>query len=175
MKRLSILAAGLSIFALGCGSSSPTASTANPTTVKFTAALLPANEVPPVTNAEINGSGNAVITFNLTRDGSGNITAATADFAVQLAGYPPSTPVVAAHIHNGPAGVSAGVLVGSGITAGDGIVLANGSGSFTRTGITQNMDPAHVNDMIANPANYYFNVHSASNPSGFSRGQMVKQ
>jgi hypothetical protein len=177
MKRLSILAAGLSILAMGCGSSSPTTSTTsttNPTTVKFIAALLPSNEVPAVTNAEVNGSGTANITFNLTRDASGNITAATADFAVSLAGYPPNTPVNAAHIHPGAAGVAGGVLVSLGLTAGANI-LANGSGSFAVTGVTNNMDPAHATDMINNPSQYYFNVHSTLNPGGFSRGQLVKQ
>jgi ABC-type Fe3+-hydroxamate transport system substrate-binding protein len=176
MKRLSILAAGLSILAMGCGStSSPTTSSSNPTTVKFAAALLPANETPAMPNAsEANGSGTATITFNLTRDASGTITAATADFAVSLAGYPPNTPVNAAHIHNGPAGVAAGVFVSLGLTPGANI-LANGSGSFSVTGITNNMSPANAQDMINNPSQYYFNVHSTLNPGGFSRGQLVKQ
>jgi hypothetical protein len=174
MKRLSILAAGLSILAIGCGSKSPTTSTANPTTVKFTAALLPSNEVPAVTNAEAVGSGSANITFNLTRDAAGNITSATADFAVLLAGFPPNTPANIAHIHPGAAGVAGPVLVNTGLVAGQ-VVLTNGSGSFTRTGITNNMDPAHAQDMINNPSQYYFNVHSTMNPGGFARGQLVKQ
>jgi len=176
MKRLTVLVAGLTVLAIGCGSNStPTSSTSNPTTVKFTAALLPINEVPAITNAENSGSGSATITFNLTRDGSGNITAATADFTVALAGFPPNTPVNAAHIHPGAAGVAGGVLVSTGLVAGE-VVLANGSGGFTKTGVTSpNLDPAHVQDMINNPQNYYFNVHSVLNSGGFARGQMVKQ
>ena len=175
MKRLSLLVAGLTILAVGCGSKSPTsATTTNPNTVKFTASLLPSNEVPAITNAEAVGSGTAAITLNLTRDASGNITAANADFAVQLAGFPPNTTLTAAHIHPAAAGTNGPALISLGLTSGE-IVLASGSGSFTKTGITNNLDAARAQDIINNPANYYFNVHSTLNGGGFARGQLVKQ
>ena len=175
MRRLSLLVAALTILAIGCGSKSPTSATStNSNTVKFTAALLPTNEVPAITNADASGSGTATVTFNLTRDASGNITAATSDFVVNLAGFPAPTTLTGAHIHHAAAGTNAGVLVNTGIATGD-VVLASGTGSFTRTGITSGMDPANALDMINNPANYYFNVHSTINTGGFARGQLVKQ
>src|SRR5205809_7657565 len=111
MKRLSLLVVGLTILAIGCGSKSPTSATSNPNQVKFTAALLPSNEVPAITNADASGSGSVTITFNLTRDASGNITAATSDFVVNLAGFPAPTTLTGAHIHHAAAGTNAGVLV----------------------------------------------------------------
>jgi hypothetical protein len=173
MKRLLILGVAFLLVA-GCGSKSTTAPS-NSNQVRFVATLLPANEVnPSVTNAEASGNGLATITFNLTRDSAGAITAANADFLVTLNGFPANTPVNLAHIHPGAAGVNGGALVSLGLVAGD-VVLASGTGNFTRTGITSNLDPARAQDIINNPANYYFNVHSASNPSGFARGQLVKQ
>jgi hypothetical protein len=35
-------------------------------------------------------------------------------------------------------------------------------------------DPAFVQQIINNPSAFYFNVHSPSNPGGFSRGQLVR-
>jgi hypothetical protein len=172
MKRLLILGAAF-VLAVGCGSKSPT-TPSNPNQVKFTAALLPSNEVPAITNAEAGGNGLATITFNLTRDAGGTITAANADFLVTLNSFPANTPVTAAHIHPAPAGQNGSALVSLGITSGE-IVLATGTGNFTKTGITSNLDPARAQDIINNPANYYFNVHSVINGGGFARGQLVKQ
>jgi hypothetical protein len=173
MKRLITLGAVI-LLAVGCGSKTPTTPSTNPTQVKFTAALLPANETPPITNAEASGNGLATITFNLTRDAAGAITAATADFLVTMNGFPANTTVTAAHIHPGAAGVAGGAQVSLGLGSGE-IVLANGNGNFTKTGITNGLSPAQAQDIINNPANYYFNIHSTLNGSGFARGQLVKQ
>src|SRR5215217_703231 len=97
MKRLLTLGA-VFLLVTGCGSKTPTASS-NANQVRFLATLLPSNEVPAITNAEAGGNGNATITFNLTRDAGGAITAATADFLVTLNSFPANTPVTAAHIH----------------------------------------------------------------------------
>jgi hypothetical protein len=172
MKHLLILGVAF-LFVTGCGSNNTTAPS-NSNQVKFVATLLPANEVPAITNAEASGNGLATITFNLTRDAGGTITAANADFLVTLNGFPANTPVNAAHIHPAPAGQNGSALVSLALVPGD-IVLASGTGNFTRTGITNNLDPARAQDIINNPANYYFNVHSAINAGGFARGQLVKQ
>src|ERR1700682_4641686 len=105
MTRLSILAAAFSILAIGCGSS-PTTSTANPTQVKFTAALLPSNEGPPITNADQSGRGTSTMTLNLTRNATGPITAASFDFTMDLNSFPAGTTLTGAHIHPAAAGVN---------------------------------------------------------------------
>jgi hypothetical protein len=172
MKRLLTLAAAF-LMVTGCGSKTPT-SPSNANQVRFTAALLPSNEVPPITNAEASGNGLATITLNLTRDAGGAITAASADFLVTMNGFPANTTVTAAHIHPAPAGQNGSALVSLGITPGE-FVLVNGLLTFTRTGITSNLDAARAQDIINNPANYYFNIHSTVNGGGFARGQLVKQ
>jgi len=170
MKRLSLLFA-LGVFVSGCGSSSSTAPT-TPTNPTFVATLSPANEVPAVTGAEASGSGTATVTMVTTKDSAGNVTAATMTFVVNMTGFPAGTSINAAHIHNAPAGTNSGVVVPSGITPGAN-VLTNGSGSFTTANLP--VDAALANQILANPAGFYFNIHSALNAGGVARGQLVRQ
>jgi len=172
MKRFSLLIAALAVLVSGCGSSTPAAPT-TPTNPTFTATLLPANEVPAIVGAEATGSGTATVTIVTTKDGAGNVTAATATFVVNLSGFPAGTPINIAHIHNGAAGVNAGVVINSGLTAGQ-TTLTNGSGTFTAANLT--ITPVDIaNQILANPAGFYFNVHSTLNPGGVARGQLVRQ
>ncbi len=169
MKRLSLFAVALALFAAGCSKSSTSPST-TPTKPTFTAARSTANEVPPITNAEAGASGNATITFDLTKDAAGNVTAGTATFVVNLSGFPAGTPINIAHIHTGAAGTTGAVLVSTTLAAGE-VVLATGSGSFTKTAPIL---PVDANNIINNPAGFYFNAHSALNGGGVVRGQLVK-
>ena len=171
MKTSALLAIVLSVFVSACGDDpAPAPSTVNQPP-RFSATLSPANEVPAVTNAEATASGTATITLNTTKDTAGNITAATADFSVTLSGLPAGTSITAAHIHTGAAGVAGGVLVNPGLTAGE-VVVTNGSGSFTKMSVNVTVEQA--NNIIANPAGFYFNVHSALNGGGLMRGQLVR-
>ena len=64
-----------------------------------------------------------------------------------------------------------------GLGAGE-IVLVNGSQTgITKTGQTNGgtFTPAQAQDIINNPANYYFNIHSFLHSGGVARGQLVKQ
>lgn len=173
MKRVSLLVVALGVLVSGCGSSSSTAPT-TPTNPTFTATLSPANEVPPVAGAEATGSGTATVTVVTTKDAAGNVTAATATFVVNLQNFPPGTSISNAHIHAAGSGVNGAVVVPSGITAGANVVAANGTASFTAANLT--ITPVDVaNQILANPAGFYFNVHSTLNPGGVVRGQLVRQ
>lgn len=166
------LALTLAVFAAGCDDE-PTgpSNTNNP---RFTAGLLASNEVPAVTNADQGATGTATVTFNLTRDGAGNITAATADFTVALQGFPAGTTLAAGHIHTGAAGVNGGIIWDIPFAAGD-IALANGSVTFTRTGSTpRNNDVSVAQAIVNNPAGFYVNIHTPLNPGGAIRGQLVR-
>jgi hypothetical protein len=170
MKRLSLLVVALSVLVSACGSSSTSPTT--PTNPTFTATLLPANEVPAIQGGEATGSGTATVTIVTTKDAAGNVTAATTTFVVNLTGFPPNTPINIAHIHQAAQGVNGSIVVNSGISAGQN-VLTNGAGSFTASNIT--ITPVDVaNQILANPAGFYFNVHSTLNPGGVARGQLVR-
>jgi len=52
------------------------------------------------------------------------------------------------------------------------VTMPNGSGSYVHTGFPVTpVDTA--NSIIANPAGFYFNVHTALNPGGVARGQLA--
>lgn len=173
MKRIICVIAVLVLgFALsGCGST-PDSPTPAPAPVRFTAALLASNEVPPVTNENAGASGTATITFNLTRDAAGTIVSGTADFTASLSGFPNGSALTGAHIHPGASGVNGGVLISTAIAAGE-VSFPAGSGTLTKTGIALTAEQA--NSIMANPAGFYFNVHTATSPGGAARGQLVRQ
>lgn len=130
----------------------------------------PANEVPPITNADASASGTTTLTLNLTRDAAGAITAATADFTTTVAGFVGGITVTAGHIHRAAAGTNAGVLIGQ-FGAGE-LPLASGAGSVTRNGISVGATDAQ--GILDNPAGHYFNVHTTLNPGGAIRGQLSR-
>ena len=159
--------------AAGCGDDdNPNTPTSGP--IQFTAQLSHANEVPPIQGAESSGRGFVIITFNVPRDGSGNVTGAgTATFEVQTTSFPSGAEAVAAHIHPGAAGVNGGVLVSTGLTPNDPIVLGT-TGNVTRT-FTVDISQVNATNIVANPGAFYFNVHTRANGSGVMRGQLVRQ
>jgi hypothetical protein len=176
MKRLPLLIAVVAVFAAGCSKDSPTTPAVDDTHVQFKATLLPANEAPTpiLTGPEAGASGVATIDFNLTKDSSGAITAANANFRVDVTGFPATTSITAAHIHTGASGVAGGVLVSANVAPGE-VTLTNGATTFSRLNITAGLTPAVAQSIINNPAGFYFKVHTQANVGGVMRGQLVKQ
>jgi hypothetical protein len=173
MNRVVMLAFVL-MFAVSCDDS-PT-SPSDPNVALFTAILLPGNEVPPITNADAAASGTMQLKMTVTRDSANTITGATYDFTVNMTGFPQNTTLTGAHIHNGPAGTNAGVVVGLPLTATD-TPLPTGQGTLTKNGLTAN-NPATAasvaQSIFNNPAANYFNVHTTINTGGAIRGQLVR-
>lgn len=170
MKRSAVLMMALAVMgAAGCDD--------NPNdpddTAIFTATLAASSEVPPVTGAEAGATGSANITFNLTRDANDAITAATANFSATVSNMPAGSSLILAHIHTGVAGTAGGFVVNTGLSAATAIPIVNGSATLTFNDVA--VDPAVAQDIIDNPAAFYFNVHSAANPAGVARGQLVRR
>ena len=122
----------------------------------FVAVLTADNEVPtcgPATNAA-----RGVATFHIT-----DATTGTVEYKVVANNLPGA--VTAAHIHIGPAGTAppGNIVQPLALTAGaeNGVV---GRGTFA--------NPTLVAAIIANPDNYYVNVHSSTCPPGVIRGQL---
>jgi hypothetical protein len=170
MKRFAFAAALSLLTIVAACNDSPT----NPsgTVPTFTMALTTANEVPPITGAEAGASGNVTIKLNITRDAANTITAATVDFAVTLAGFPASTAITIAHIHEAPAGVTGPIRVNTGLAQGD-VTLVGGAGSFTKNAVNVT-DLTIIQRILDNPSAFYFNVHSAANTGGVIRAQLVR-
>ena len=76
-----------------------------------------------------------------------------------------------AHIHQAPQGQSGDVVVNTTVAPGE-LTLANGAGSFNKSGIA--VPAAVASQLMTNPSGFYFNVHSTLNPSGVARGQLVR-
>ncbi len=176
MKRFVMLALVL-MFAVSCDDS-PT-SPSNPNVARFTAILLPGNEVPPIAaaNADAGASGTMQLTMTVTRDAANVITGATYDFTVNVTGFRAGTTLTGAHIHTAPAGTNAGVVVGLPLVAAD-TTLATGQSTIVKTGVSSTsatVSAATVAQSIFNnPAGNYFNVHTTVNGGGAVRGQLVK-
>jgi hypothetical protein len=171
MRRLAGLLMAVALGAAACGSNSSTPTTPTVAPVVFTQQILASNETGNIGGGEQTASGSSTITFNLTKDSSGNITAATVSFSATLQGFPATTNITISHIHVGAAGVAGAIVVDTGLASGQ-VTLVNGSGSFQKSNIS--VDPTLAQQIINNPAGYYFNVHSSANPSGVVRGQLVR-
>jgi len=164
MKRLAIPVAIVVTLGLsGCGGGSSTTPTPSTITV-FTVQMSPANENPPITNVESTASGTAVVTVHSDTN--------VIEMLVNVRGLQPDSVLNNAHIHgpNAPAGsASAGVFVGSGIAAAAFPAVVNGNAQFTASP-TATAD--QVAQILANPQNFYFNVHTVRNGPGVMRGQL---
>jgi hypothetical protein len=124
-----------------------------------------------VTGPEAAGAGTATIMLRVDRDGNA-IDSASADFQIALANFPAGTALTGAHIHRGAAGENGDIVLNTGLTPGE-VQLTTGAGAFSKTSIT--VSPALAQQILTNPAQFYFNVHSSANPNGVARGQLVRQ
>jgi hypothetical protein len=168
---MSLVILVLSIALIACNSDSPS-SPSQTSVEKLGVTLLTSNEIPPITNAEAGGSASATLTFNLTKDVAGAITAASMDLSLTAAGFPSGTTLTRAHIHSGGGGVNGGVFVNAALADGE-VRFASGGGSFSKTGIAITVD--QVRAILGNPSGFYFNIHTAINPDGVARGQLTRQ
>jgi len=167
MKRLAIAVSILAVGLAGCGSSTTSPSANN---IKiFTVQLLPANENPPIGDSENSGRGTAVITIHTDTN--------TIDFAISMTAFPANTNVILAHIHPGTVGVNGPALIGvPGLAASTPLLLTNGNGTFNANAVSaqtaNNSAATNVQNILAAPQTFYFNVHTTNHPGGVMRGQL---
>lgn len=160
MNRFALIAVAACALVAGCGDDDNPAGPSTRPAV-FSAILLPANEVPPVSGVESSGRGAVQV----------SISGTTALFYFQLAGFPGDTVIVGAHIHPGVAGVNGPVILSTGIVASAPVAVPGGTLEFTAS---VPIDAALAQQIAANPSAFYFNVHSPRNPGGFARGQLQR-
>ncbi len=141
--------------------------------VFFRAVLAPANEVPAVS---LNAKGVGDVVVHVVRDGSGNIISGSVDF-IAHANFPADVTVTGMHIHSAPAGTAGGVVISSGISGGASVPVKAGGDSFRQQMQFTSTDTAAINailGMVADPSQYYLNIHTTDNPAGAMRGQLQR-
>src|SRR5262245_52663298 len=87
-------------------------------TTVFKAAMSPDNEVPPISAPGT--SGFSTITVRVTRDLTGNITAASVMFEIDFT-VPSATTFTGLHIHNITAGNNGGVVINTGLSGNNSV------------------------------------------------------
>lgn len=108
--------------------------------------------------AEVPGPGDA--------DGSGRAEVSIADnideFCYEIKDVTGIQPATMAHVHRGAIGVAGPVVV----------TLETPSDGHSKA--CQKVDETIADEIEANPANFYVNVHNAEFPDGALRGQLVR-
>ena len=189
MPRLLAILTGALVVLAACGGATPVATqpsasvsvaaaasqtplpTPEPTKYNYVADLKSSNEIPAIADAEASCTGKATILLEVVTDSYYyNVVSGKATFDVSLTGCPATTQITLAHIHQGTATQNGPVKVDTGLTAASPIAFGTGT-SIKKAGLM--VDPAVADDLIANPQNYYFNVHSALHGGGVMRGQLV--
>jgi CHRD domain len=129
--------------------------------------LKPSQEVPPIKGLKAKASGH--VTFDLTRDSSGAITAGEVVFYFNYS-FPASVTISGLHIHQGAKGANGDIVVDSGVTS---FTDADGAGNITRL-VTSGFTLTTLQAILDNPRNYYVNLHTTTppHPGGALRAQM---
>ena len=176
MKRLAVLACAMSLVAVGCNES------INPVVpsgvVTLVSQLAGTSNVPPAGSLEAGATGSLQVTMTPTTGG-----AYTASFALSLKGLVKAgvlpipldngSVIVAGYIHQGAAGALGAAVVALPISQTAPILSPTSTVLVTISGVA--VSAAAASGILANPAGYYFNLYSALNQNGVTRGQLVKQ
>ena len=146
-----------------------------PNTISLAPSLSPAEQVPPITG--LDASGSASITVSVNRGSSGTITSGTVAFEVDYR-FPAGTTITGLHVHKAARGSNGPIVIDSGIGTVTAITNAAGRGTLFRVAAIGGSDSAGLatlESLIADPTQYYVNVHTATHPDGALRGQLEPQ
>jgi len=177
MKRLTIVALVLAVFAVGCDEQlNPVAPT--PGQVTLVSSLSGASNVPPASSLEAGSTGTLSVSMVPAAGG-----AYTAEFTFQIGGLvkagllpPPlnsGSVIVAGYVHQGAAGTVGPPVVQLPISLQAPIVTPTGSVVLTISNVSVSASAASA--ILSNPSGFYFNMYSALNQNGVVRGQLAKQ
>lgn len=129
-----------------------------------------AKEIPPVTNG-LSGTGVATITTSPVRDEKGVITGGTVTFSMQY-DIPAGSVLRGLHIHEGAIDATGPIVIDTGLSGSNTVTLATGKGSANFVVQITPTSLGAFQRLIANPANFYVNAHTAANPGGLIRSQL---
>jgi uncharacterized protein (TIGR03437 family) len=135
--------------------------------------MSPANEVPPIAGLDASAIGTVVALR--TRDASGAATSGLVIFDANYRGFTEGTTFTGFHIHNGPAGVNAGVTINTGISATNSVAAVPAGANLhyeVEVPMTNAASVETLNGLFTNSLGYYINLHTAVNPGGAIRSQL---
>lgn len=132
--------------------------------------MTTAKEIPTPTG--LTASGVATITASPVRDDKGVVIGGTVTFSMTY-DFPANTTLVGLHIHKGPVDNTGPVVINTGLTASNSIVLATGKGSLsivapinTATSLTA------LKELLVTPGDFYVNLHTSQFTGGAIRSQL---
>jgi hypothetical protein len=130
----------------------------------FNLMLKPSQETPAIKNLRARARGS--VTFDLTRDANGAITAGTVIFTFNYH-FPSAVTVTGLHIHHARKGEAGPIVVDSGIAS-----VVDGDGNGNITAVVAGVSPVTLQAILDHPRDYYVNLHTSANPGGALREQM---
>jgi hypothetical protein len=138
-------------------------------TFYFKATMLPENEVPAIT--DLSAEAPVLVTLDVTRDDSGNITSGAVVFDAQYR-FPGAVTIVGFHIHSGQPGQNGPVVISSGVSS---ISDSTGIGKIVKVLSLPTTDTmlGTIKGIVANPGDFYVNIHTPEHPAGVIRGQLT--
>jgi CHRD domain len=129
---------------------------ADPKTATFTIQLSGAEEVCPTAPGTCGGPGTGTATITIDRN------ARTLCYTITTQNV--ALPLLAAHIHEAPAGQAGPVVVP---------LFTQPVNTTTVAACLSGLDKNLLKAIIRNPQDYYVNVHNAPFPNGAVRGQLA--
>lgn len=143
--------------------------------IPFLALMQASNETPALADTS---SANALIWLHVVSDGHGNALYGAVDFNI-TAKFSGAVTVTGLHIHSGTAGSAGPIVIPTDVNGANSVAVdASGSVTIRKQVPFPQVAPAvtlaTIQDMVANPQNYYVNIHTTENPNGAMRGQLMK-
>ena len=144
-------------------------------TVIFLAVMQPSNEVPAITDTS---SANAIIYLHAIVDNAGTVVSGSVDFDISTK-FSGAVTATGLHIHNAAVGINGPIVIPTDVNGTDKSLAIDATGRMRIQKQVQfpTTSPAvavsTIQDMAANPQNYYVNIHTTVSPGGAMRGQLM--
>jgi len=143
------------------------------TTLYLKATLSPADELPPVINADSSGVADAAIQLVATTDYAGDVLKATANFSVAFCQFPVNEQLIGVEFHRAPAGQAGPVVFDPGLAPV--VMLAASCLPLPQEAGPKLLEvpPDLAQQIIADSSAFYVEMHTDLNPQGAARGQLL--
>ncbi len=144
-------------------------------TYAFFGLMTQAEEVP---NSNSTGVANTMTIVKVVRDSTGNIASGAVSFNVAYSGFGGAQTFTGLHIHNQVFGVNGGVVINTGLSGTNNVVSPDGNGSVNRDVVIDGTNATTLNALkgvLANPENYYVNIHTTVFAGGIIRAQLARE